>query len=237
MYIKFFLIFAIALCGSYQVSLQSAVSSLLSKRHVMRTINHETADDMESMEYSEITNKGRRKTNRNLIVLLDQLAYDNIINFSQDTIVVIASMHNFTTSEVVIRCNKGIYCLYKDFSKLDPYMHFDSTEDVLCYLRKSFKETDSYNYALEKYMWNKAFLCNTTDIIKIIRLLGNPGIYELWYDAIWQIILKDGEIVKDELIIYDPLNYHYFLEVGRKTDKESIDSLIFNTFNESPLPQ
>ena len=79
---------------------------------------------------------------------------------------------------------------------------------------------------------DKTFLCNTSEIIRIIRYIGNPGEYELWNDVIWQIIIKDGKIIKDEQIIYDPLNYHFFRENIQNTDNRSIDSLILKTFTE-----
>ena len=232
MYIKIFIAFILSISGLQIASSQPSINSLLSKRHVMRTITHATAHNIELMEYFDRIRKGRRKTDCNLTVLLDQLVSDDIINLSQDTIVIIASCHHYKTSEVVVRCNNGIYCLYKDFCKMNPYVHFDSTEEALNYLRAPFKETDPHYYALEKYMWDKTFLCNTSEIIRIIRYIGNPGEYELWNDIIWQIIIKDGKIIKDEQIIYDPLNYHFFRENIQNTDNKSIDSLILKTFTE-----
>lgn len=180
------------------------ISLLLNDKHRMRTVSY-TSDDEKKMIYSDKTRKGARKHYPELQRVLDQLAYEDILDPQNDEIAVFAGISHLTgrIDEFVVRCNDGLYIAYAGRAICTPFRKIDAVEEFVKECRPQFYgETYQEN---ECIVLNTFLSGNTENSISSIKKLGHPANYELYRQYLWKIGIENGKVISDELIVFDPL--------------------------------
>ena len=181
------------------------ISLLLNDKHMMRTVSY-TSPDEEKMIYSDKSRKGTRKHYLGLQRVLDQLAYEGILDPRNEQMTVFAGISHLSGSivEVAVKCNNGLYIAYAAHAICTPFRKIESVEEFVkkCHPVLYYGETYQKN---ECIVLDTFFSGNTENSISSIKRLGHPANYELYMQYLWKIAIENGKVISDELIVFDPL--------------------------------
>lgn len=182
------------------------IRRILNGRHPMRTVLYTSPDEV-MMRYSDKTRKGKRESRPELQRVMDQLAYEGILNPQNDDITIFAGISHLSGSidEVLVSCSSGLYIVYAGKAICTPSRKIDTTDEFVKELRPEAIFGQTY-VANERTLLNTFFSGDTEKSISMIKDLGHPANYELYMQYLWKITLEDGKVTSDELIIFDPLD-------------------------------
>lgn len=182
------------------------ISMSLQNKHVMRTISYVSHYDCTRMRYSDKTKKGKREHYHQLQRVMDQLAYEGILNAQNDEITLFAGISHISGNidKVIVKCNDGLYIAYVGHAICTPFKKIDAVDEFV-------NEYIPVQFFGETYVKNQRnvlgifFSGNMEAIISTIKSLGHPANYELYMEYLWKIAIENGKVVSDELVVFDPL--------------------------------
>ena len=184
---------------------QDKISETLNKRHLQSTVRYYSPDET-SMRYSCKTKRCKRTSLKELQSLMNRMESSGILNSQKDSITVIASVGGIShlINECIVSCNTGLYLVCFDGKMYSPYKLFQSTDELVGFIRP--KQIFDASYQEKTSMLMDVFiLWDVQKSIELIKLIGSPGNYELQTDYLWKIVIDDGKIISDQLISFDPL--------------------------------
>lgn len=205
MNIKSIILCALAIIVSQVLGAQDKISETLNKRHLQSTIRYYSPDET-SMRYSRKTKRGKRTSLQELQFLMNRMESSGLLDGQKDSITVIASVGGIShlINECIVSCNNGLYLVCFNGEMYSPYKLFQSTDELVGFIRPKQMFDASYQEKLSMLM-DTFILWDVQKSIELIKLIGSPGNYELQTDYLWKIVIDDGKIISDQLISFDPL--------------------------------
>ena len=205
MNIKSIILCALAIIVSQVLGAQDKISEALNKRHLQSTIRYYSPDET-SMRYFSKTKRGKRTSLKELQFLMNRMESSGLLDGQKDSITVIASVGGIShlINECIVSCNNGLYLVCFNGEMYSPYKLFQSTDELVGFIRPKQMFDASYQEKLSMLM-DTFILWDVQKSIELIKLIGSPGNYELQTDYLWKIVIDDGKIISDQRISFDPL--------------------------------
>lgn len=186
---------------------ENAVSRMLMKKHKMRKVSY-VSPDYEKMQYSDKTRKGTRKDYTDLLRVMDQLAYEGILDPQNDDITVYAGK-SYMSGEIgdfIVKCNKGLYIAYVNKEICTPFRKIGTTDNFV----EEFRPESFFGSAYvknQRKVLATFFSGDMNESISLIRSLARPVNAELYMEYLWKIEIEDGKVTSDEMVAFEPLMF------------------------------